>query len=180
LLPILARTEARIGASRSRLTWGAMYGHYLPYGASWTARRGAFTWALSAHTVPNQDLRVGSAAIEWAGVPFSLAAALEGASDGAVGGKVQIRADLGDLTGGVTGFVTDTPGFGDLAEGFLTWRAPGGRLTLSALVEVPFGSGDRLAVVAAGYDLGNGGRAVFGLSESGGEPAASFGIDWTF
>jgi hypothetical protein len=179
ILPVLARNEARIGATRSRLTWGAMYDHYLPYGARWSAVTGPVTWAVSAHTVPNQNLSIGTAGISWSGEPWTIAAAVEAGSDGTTGGKLQLLGDLGEVTLGVTGFAAASPGFESTAEGFLTWKATD-RLSLSALVQVPTAGGQELAVLAASYKTGRRGRATLGLSEFGGAPAASLGLDWTF
>lgn len=178
LMPVLAFGEAQVARTRSRLTWGAMYGGDVAWGLRWDSQTGTARWAVSAHRLEGSDLAVGSAAVEWRAEGLVLGAAVETATDGRTGGKLTARGGAGRLAGGIGGYIPSTPGIAKVAEGFLTWEATD-RLGLSALVQVPSGGGSSFAVVAAQYALG-GGRLAVGVSAEDGEATASIGMDWKF
>lgn len=179
LAPLIGLSAPEVAATRSRMTWGAMYGHYLPYGARISGQTGALDWALSSHRA--QDVSATSAGAAWDNGLFRVSGAIEGVSDGTLGGKAGVSGDIGAVTAGVAGYAPPTPGYANLAEGFLSWHA-GERTTFSALVQVPSGEGDgsSLGVLAAERSLGRGGRFVASLTAEDGDPGASLGIDWSF
>ncbi|MCR8723587.1 hypothetical protein [Frigidibacter sp. ROC022] len=179
LVPISGLDEARIATTRSRVTWGAMYGHYLPLGLSASGQSGAIGWAVSAHQVDQQDLQVVGAGLDWQSGDWSLAAALEWASDGGFGGKVQAVRQIGDIRLGGTVFVAPLPGAEDRGEAFVSWHA-GQHLDLTGALQVARDSGDALALMAADYGIGDRGHLTAALISDAGDPALDLGLGWDF
>jgi hypothetical protein len=178
LVPVRGLAGDRIAATRSRVTWGAMYGGDLPVGALISGQAGSVGWALSAHRVKQRDLTVASLGLGWEAKDWRLGAGVEWGSDGEIGGKAQVERDFAAVTLGVSAYAA-RPGNGHLSEGFLAWRATD-RMTVSALVQVQSGAGDALAVVAAHYGFERGGTASLAVTAEGGQAAASIGFDMRF
>ncbi len=178
MLPLAGFAEPRIAATRSRVTWGAMYAGYLPYGASLTGGNDAFGWAVSAHRAESQNLTVASLGLGLSRPGWRLDAAVEWASDDSWAGKAQMVSDGPQVSAGLGLYAAPAPHHANRAEGWLTWhQSP--RLDLSALVQVPT-EGHGIGVLAADYSLGDHARLALGLSDEAGTAAASLGLDWRF
>lgn len=178
LAPVIGLSSDNVATTRSRATWGAMYGGYLPVGARASGGDDRLQWAISAHRIDNHDLTLLSGSVDWNGTDAHLAAAMEWGTDSKLGGKVAASRDFGRMTAGAAAYFTPLPGARNMAEGFVTWH-PMDRLDLTALVDVP-SSGDALGVLGAAFGLGERTQLTGALSLQDGQTAASVGVDLRF
>lgn len=174
---------ARTGSTRSEATFGAMFGNYLPYGASFNGETGDLRFALSVHDASNVDRTIAGFGASYDLGDWTLSGAVEigWGVDTDVAAKVQAKGTLGQVTGGVGIYVPGTAGGPELIEVFASF-APVERVTLSGVVQAPLdGSSDATVGVSASYafrpDLGLTAGVV---TDAGADPSLSAHLDWSF
>ncbi|MFN3210322.1 MAG: hypothetical protein ACE369_15205 [Roseovarius sp.] len=162
--------ETRAEYTRARATTEALRFNSVPVGVSYGDTTGNTAWAVSLLDAGKGNFRSASAAAEWQGAPFTIAAAIEGVWDpkddfDGINAKLGTRWQEGRLDIGAAFLHPDAnqrPDAVAIDVNYNVWRD----LTLSGFGEVTRGSTNSAYGVAARYDFKDRSDVSFAVTDT--------------